>query len=247
MSTDRRIREIRLAITLAGCLLPSSLIAQDPAPKPTPLPGPTVRPGAAPVIVPRPAAPRSGPEPIDRRGLKPDLELAMSPRSATTPPTEFTVRNAGLGRADEASLLRVSIRALPLDEAGQEMLFGGPLAGLAAAATGVSFSELADQRFAEMCTLPYAEFQEAIPPLDEGATHVVSKSRLSRIGGVVDLGMALSGAGATPTNSYVKQIEIRVVCVYEVRGIVDANANVDESSERNNEAVQHFQREVTLR
>lgn len=221
------------AVTFCGILGATDLSAQNPAPRPTPLPGPTTVPIGAPrppVKQPPAEAPRINPE-----DLPPDLELTLSPSSSSAAPREFRVRNSGFGDAGNASLLRVTLRLLPLDDESRR---DATLNSLLVISGGL----------AELCPLPYSDFQAAIDPLAAGASQVVSQG-----GTRVDSGVRSVGpAAARPStrvldHSYIREIEVRLVCVYELRATVDANGEVTEANERNNEIVHTFVREVTLR
>ena len=238
-----------LAITLVilgGFLCVGDLAAQAPGmPKPTPLPTPTTR-----VIPAQPPAkePVTEPPRFDRRTLPPDLQLTLSPMSMTSAPMEFTVRNAGLGGATEASLLRVAVRVLPLRSWGPLWF---PL-GLGFVGGGTpeqieeELREIEEEFLGRRCPLPYHDFQEAIGPLDPDDSQLVSKSP-SREGGIVAQARMPAGSVYSPRHSFINNVEIRLTCVYEVRATADANGDLRESNEANNEVVSYYKREVTLR
>jgi hypothetical protein len=191
---------------------------------------------------------------------KPDLQVTLSPSSMTAAPTRFIVENVGTENATRASLLRVSVRILPLEEGAALARPGGisgafdELGGLGGLRTsedvqlgsrdrGVGASELE-----ELCAAPLEDFEAAIDPLNEGGSQVISQSGSRVGGGVREVGLVgTRPAARIPTHSYVRQIEVRLVCVYEVTATADANAEIAERNERNNQVVHIFQREVTLR
>jgi hypothetical protein len=185
----------------------------------------------------------------------PDLQLTLSPRSMSAAPGTFTVRNAGPVSATRASLLRVTVRVLPLEglpglgelperrNTDQGLVLGERL--------GFPFrepSELTDSEFADLCSPPFEDFQAAIDPLDPGESRVVSQSGTSVSGGIRHVGLVgARPATRIPTHSYIREIQVHLVCVYELQATVDANGEIQEINERNNEVVHTFQREVTLR
>ncbi|MGH8950789.1 MAG: hypothetical protein ACRDX9_05130, partial [Acidimicrobiia bacterium] len=224
-SMCRRLPRNELVVAVAilsGFLAAGELAAQDPGKaRPTPITIPTTEPILAPQPIAKP--PVSERVAIDPRTLPPDLELALRPSSSRTAPSEFTVRNTGLGDADNASLLRVTVRLLPLDEQGRGALLASFGLFAALGASPEQIEESLDERFADLCPLPYSDFQAAIDPLESGESQSISQSG-ARVGGGVR--GVYQAAVRTPVrvqeNSYVRQVEIRLVCVYEVRVTVDA-------------------------
>lgn len=195
--------------------------------------------GSVPALAQEPARLPAG-QAIERSRLAPDLEIALEPLSGVAPPTQFTVRNRGLGDADRASLLRVSIRVLPLSDADTSHL------ARAKADMGRSLwdAPLTVDRLLSYCTLPYEDFEIAVDPLRAGASQVVRAP-----GGMTGMSAAaaarrIAGRAAEAPRSGGSRIEalaLRIGCVYEVRVIVDANRDLREANERNNEAVHRFE------
>ena len=245
---------IALALS-AGLLVTGDLIAQDPK---TPTPAPITEPMKS---LPPPQAiskpPVSEPIMIAPEALrKPDLQLTISPRSMSAAPSVFTVENSGPGGATRASLLRVSVRLLPL-EAG-DLLPEGRDSSRGVVNLGPSIVQwpyggpgdegLTNSELTELCPPPFADFEAAIDPLEASGSQAISPSGTRVTGGIREVGLvAARPATRIPSHSYIRQIEVRLVCVYELRATVDANREVQELNERNNEVVHVFQREVTLR
>ena len=255
---DARSRDILAFVVLACLLTAEDLSAQDPgAPRPTPLPIPTTRPLPDPRPIPEDL--EKVPARIDPEALRrPDLELTLRPQSMGTAPRAFTVKNTGSAEAARASLLRVTIRLLPLEAgAGLALPSGGeesdPPVGLRLSPENVFPRRrigdgLSQSEFEEICVPPFEDFEAAIDPLDPGESQVISQSGIVRSGGVMEVGLVAARPGTRiPNQSYIRQIEVRLVCVYEVRATADANREVQELLERNNEIVHIFQREVRLR
>lgn len=262
---NRRFARQMLAAAIGitgGFLASGDLIAQDPTPTPTPapLPLPTKPP------VPQPTAKQPRPEPtvLDPQALnRADLKITMSPFSLSAVPSVFTVQNDGSAATTTASLLRVTVRLLPLEGelGGAQQLPAGVLDGvgnISGVLGGVRTSPdvrpreatggSTDSEFAELCAPPFEDFQAAIDPLDPGESQPVSQSGTRVRPEIRSVGLvATRPATRVPTHSYVREIQVRLVCVYELRAVADANAEVSELNERNNEVVHIFQREVTLR
>lgn len=249
---ERHALRLTLAI-LGGFLAAGDLAAQDP--KPTPLPTTRPIPIQTPERIdkqPRPEGPAIGP----RVGDLPDLRLSLSPQSLNAAPQRFTVENSGAAAITRASLLRVTIRLLPLPEgqlvSSDESPFAlDPLGGLRTSrdvSPGDVTGRSTRRDIEDICSPPLVDFEAAIDPLEPGETQVVTQSGTRAPGGVRHVGLvATTPATRIPTHSYIRQIEVRVVCVYELRATVDANRDVSEWNEGNNEIVHTFQREVTLR
>lgn len=242
-----------VAIAIFGALfVAGDLVAQDPgAPKPTPI---TIPPAKV-VPPPLPIEKQPGPESARINPLRPspDLELTLRPSSSTSIPREFIVKNSGSGDSRNASLLSVRLVLLPMTDVSRRALYAA-LHGFSEVPASVGepnpsqFHDDMNRQFQALCGYPYRDFQAAIDPLAAGETQ-----RISQSGARVEGGNRPIGAVATlvttrvPDHSYIEQIEIRLVCVYEVRAFVDANREVAESNERNNEVIHTFQRKVTLR
>lgn len=168
----------------------------------------------------------------DMKGLFPDLQVALDPHAMDAVPTQFTVKNAGSGKATKATLLKVTVRLMPL---------------VSSSPSGVSqlIQSLTAQQGGDLlkrCPQPLNDFQAVIQPLEGGQSQVVQKPASS-------LGGALGGAAqaaVTSQNSYIKQVQVKLVCVYEVKAVADANGDLAELNEQNNQITHYFQREVTL-
>lgn len=205
------------AAFLAAALATAPLHAQQPIEKPT--------------------------EPIlDRTRLAPDLEVVLSPVSSDAAPARFTVRNTGLGDARSSSLLRVSVRVLPITtESAREAVRQDP--GL-----GEFFTADVDgyRRMVNRCQLPFSDFEAAIDPLRAGASQVVtprsSETPPARVAGLLDIANALAGPNTNLPGSRLVALGYRIACVYEVRVVVDADRRLTEADERNNEVVHRFER-----
>lgn len=234
-----------LAIAIvSGIGIAGDLYGQNPeSPKPKPLTIPATR--TVPTVKTDAQESVERAQTINPGAFRPDLEVELRPNSSTRPPTTFTVKNSGLGDATQASLLRVTVRLLPLAE-GETGAYLGEWSFLGG--IGLSpedFAEWIQEAVAEDCPLPYPDFQAAIDPLAAGASQAISQSG-ARITGPRSPPAVYRMPSGTPTNTYVKDIQVRLVCVYEVRATVDANREIDETNERN-ETVHVFTREVTLR
>lgn len=182
-------------------------------------------------------------EPIlDRTRLAPDIEVVLSPLRSDAAPGRFTVRNKGHGDARSSSLLRVSVRVLPITtESAREAVRQDP--GL-----GEFFTADVDgyRRMVNRCKLPFSDFEAAIDPLRAGASQVVSprsgEMPPARVAGVLDIANALAGPNTTLPGSRLLALGYRIACVYEVRVVVDADGQLTEADERNNEVVHRFER-----
>ncbi|MGH7563273.1 MAG: hypothetical protein ACREK5_02485 [Gemmatimonadota bacterium] len=256
MPEIRRHGPIIALAVLAGLMVAIDLAAQDPKTPPlTP-----INPRTKPISPSHPNVkqPVSDRDLIDPQALRmTDLQLTIRPQSMSRAPSVFTVENIGPVGTTRASLLRVTVRLLPLDAMSRsDVLTEGRDSGRRLN-LDLGFSPgrliggddgLTDSEFAELCPPPFDDFEAAIDPLDIGETQAISQSGTDVTGVIRNVGLvAHRPATRIPTHSYIREIQVRLVCVYELRAMVDANREIQELLERNNEVVHIFQREVTLR
>lgn len=179
---------------------------------------------------------------LDRTRLAPDLEVVLSPVSSDAAPARFTVRNKGLGNAGSSSLLRVSIRVLPItaESVNEAVRLNRGLGGSFSADAG-SYRQMANR-----CGMPFSDFEAAIDPLRASGSQVVTPRSAGTAGRDVPRAIAdaLAGPNTNLPGSRLVALGYRLACVYEVRVVVDADGQLSESDERNNEVVHRFERIV---
>ncbi len=96
--------------------------------------------------------------------------------------------------------------------------------------------------------MPLSDFQVAVDPIRAGGAFTATPpSRRNAAVGVVRLGGAVRRLAETPPGTQLLGAEMRILCVYELRAVVDAGGRIDESNERNNEVVHRFQRIATAK
>jgi len=180
---------------------------------------------------------------LDRTRLAPDLEVVLSPVSSDAAPARFTVRNKGLGNAERSSLLRVSVRVLPItaESINEAVRLDRGLGGFFSADAG-SYRLMANR-----CGTPFSDFEAAIDPLRASASQVVTPRSAGAAGRAVGpraVADALAGPNTNLPGSRLVALGYRLACVYEVRVVVDADGQLSESDERNNEVVHRFEQIV---
>lgn len=179
---------------------------------------------------------------LDRTRLAPDFEVVLAPLSSDAAPTRFTVRNRGLGDADRSSLVRVSVRVLPITTGSvNEALRQDPGLGEFFTGDGDGY-----RRMVSRCELPFSDFEAAVDPLRAGASQVVTPrsegSPSVRVIGPRAIADALAGPNTNLPGSRLLALGYRIACVYEVRVVADADGRLTEADERNNEVVHRFER-----
>jgi len=179
---------------------------------------------------------------LERTRLAPDLEVVLSPVSSDAAPASFTVRNKGLGNAARSSLLRVSVRVLPITaESANEATRLNSALGESLSGDASSY-----RRMTTRCELPFTDFESAIDPLPAGASQTVAPRSEGRSAGRAmgprAIADALAGPNTDLPGSRLVALGYRIACVYEVRIVVDADGQLTEADERNNEVVHRFER-----
>ncbi|MGH7570361.1 MAG: hypothetical protein ACREMK_00770 [Gemmatimonadota bacterium] len=155
----------------------------------------------------------------------------MSPVTNNAVPTVFTIKNAGYGTAEQPTLLSVEVVLLPLPS--QQTCTGDPEA---CALAGPLVSGIAYVQLMDACPAPMEALTAEVTPLDPGQSKVISQP-----------GKPLSRSTAALSSkqkksSYIK--EITLVCVFQIKAVVDANHTASESNEQNNESYHYVEREI---